>query len=50
MVVWLILVVPWVLLWFVMVLFSDHTHLLFLSHVLKVCGDQAYFSRLSVIL
>ena len=28
-VVWLFLVVPWVYLQFVIVLFSDHTHLLF---------------------
>ena len=31
MVVWLFLVVPWVCLWFVIVVFSDHTHLLYLN-------------------
>ena len=50
MVVWLFFAVPWIWLWIVTVVFPDHTHLLFLSHVLKMCGDQAYFSRLSVIL
>ena len=29
MAVWLLLVVPWVCLWFVIVVFPDHTHLLF---------------------
>ena len=31
MVVWLFLMVPWVFLLFVMVVFPDHTHLLFLG-------------------
>ena len=31
MVVWLFLAAPWVCLWFVIVVFSDHTHLLFLT-------------------
>ena len=31
MVVWLFLAVPWVCLRFVIVVFSDHTHLLFLT-------------------
>ena len=30
-VVWLFLAAPWVCLWFVIVVFSDHTHLLFLT-------------------
>ena len=29
--VWLFLAVPWVCLWFVIVVFPDHTHLLFLN-------------------
>ena len=32
MVVWLFLAVPWVCLRFVIVVFPDHTHLLFLQH------------------
>ena len=35
-VVWLFLTVPWVCLKFVIVLFPDHTHLLFLLYVLGV--------------
>ena len=31
MVVWLFLAVQWVCLWFVIVVFSDHTHLLFFT-------------------
>ena len=29
---WLFLVMPWGCLWFVIVVFPDHTHLLFLGH------------------
>ena len=36
MVVWLFLAVPWVCLWFVIMVFPDHTHLLF-SMCLKDC-------------
>ena len=36
MVVWLFLAVPWVFLWFVIMVFPDHTHLLF-SICLKDC-------------
>ena len=32
-VVWLFLVVPWVCLWFVIVVYPDHTHLLFLQQM-----------------
>ena len=32
-VVWLFLLVPWVCLQFVIVVFPDHTHLIFLLHV-----------------
>ena len=35
MVEWLFLAVPWGCLWFVIVVFPDHTHLLFLRHYLK---------------
>ena len=36
MVVWLFLAVPWVCLWFVIVVFPDHTHLLFIhANMLK---------------
>ena len=35
MVAWLFLVVPWVCLWFVIVVFPDHTHLLFLTILQK---------------
>ena len=31
MVMWLFLAVPWGCLWFVFVVFPDHTHLLFLN-------------------
>ena len=34
-VVWLFLAVPWVCLQFVIVVFPDHTHLLFLSVISK---------------
>ena len=37
MVVWLFLAVPWVCLQFVIVVFLDHTHLLFL--ISKLCYD-----------
>ena len=33
-VVWLFLAVPWVCLWFVSVVFPDHTHLLFLTNAM----------------
>ena len=38
-VVWLLLAVPWVCLQFVIVVFPDHTHLLFLltEYTLKMC-------------
>ena len=35
MVVWLFLAVPWVCLWFVIVVFPDHTHLLFSMQAVK---------------
>ena len=38
MVVWLFLAVPWVCLWFLIVVFADHTHLLFL--VMKYLMSQ----------
>ena len=38
MALWLFLAVPWVCLWFVIVVFPDHTHLLFLmSRLLCLC-------------
>ena len=37
MVVWLFLAVPWVFLRFVIVVFPDHTHLLFLKTIEVVC-------------
>ena len=44
-VVWLFLVVPWVCLQFVIVIFPDHTHLLFwgVIHANSVCfGESAH--------
>ena len=35
---WLFLAVPWDCLWFVIVVFPDHTHLLLL-HMLKIQSD-----------
>ena len=42
MVEWLFLVVPWGCLWFVMVVFPDHTHLLFLfkSKTVSALGED----------
>ena len=46
-VVWLFLVVPWICLQFVIVIFSDHTHLLFFT----VLGQAAcIISCLGIIL
>ena len=41
-VVWLFLVVPWVCLQFVIVVFSDHTHLLFFKHVKSDSSLEIY--------
>ena len=40
MVVWLFLAVPWVCLWFVIVVFPDDTHLLFLRLLLYGDGSM----------
>ena len=42
MVVWLFLAVPWVCLRFVIVVFSDHTHLLFLTKNLQPDLDKLF--------
>ena len=39
MVVWLFLTVPMVCLWFVIVVFPDHTHLLFLKTIFGVSNE-----------
>ena len=43
MVEWLFLVVPWGCLRFVIVVFPDHTHLLFLIKVIYQTGHKSYF-------
>ena len=43
-VVWLFLAVPWVSLQFVIVVFSDHTCLLFIMMILQVIKLKALFS------
>ena len=45
-VVWLFLAVPWVCMQFVIVVFPDHTHLLFLGGGGIFC-DQVLFHRMS---
>ena len=45
MVVWLFLAVPWVCLRFVIVVFLDHTHLLFLIWVKTVCEGYQQMTR-----
>ena len=42
-VVWLLLPVPWVCLQFVIVVFPDHTHLLFKIHT-SICWVEIYIS------
>ena len=51
-VVWLFLSVPWVCLKFVIVLFPDHTRLLFLLYLLVVRVKRLYcvFSSLAILL
>ena len=52
MVVWLFLTVSWVCLQFVIVVFPDHTHLLFLTTAVFFCKDldsKIYFLLISCL-
>ena len=42
---WLFLAVPWVCLWFVIVAFPDHTHLLFLESFKSLNNLSPAYSR-----
>ena len=42
MVIWLFLAVPWVCLQYLIVVFPDHTHILFLKESSKTVGGVAY--------
>ena len=44
-VVWLFLAVPWICLRFVIVVFPDHTHLLFLKHYIALIVCRARFDQ-----
>ena len=45
MVVWLFLAVPWVCLWFVIVVFPDHTHLVFFIYAKIYLHVNSHYLR-----
>ena len=45
-IVWLFLAVPWVCMQFVIVVFPDHTHLLFFKDISRKPSISRYFNKL----
>ena len=49
MVEWLFLTVPWGCVWFVIVVFPDHTHLLFLGSITLKKSNQLHTITLEIV-